>query len=76
MDGYILSYLNPDTDGICTSLAVEELYRQTRNEEYKTVLTGKLSEETKYVLSKAGIDVDNFITEYDKNKPIILVDTH
>lgn len=78
MDGYILSYVNPDTDGVCASLAIEELYRQKRMEEYKTVLAGKLSEETKYVLNKAGVDIDKFIMEMecDKNKPVILVDTH
>lgn len=76
IDGYVLSYLNPDTDGICTSLAVAELYRLEGKGKYQIVLEGKLSEETRYVLNEAGINTEKFVTEYDKGKSVILVDTH
>lgn len=42
-DGYILSYINPDTDGVCTSLAIEELYRRKGKGNFKTVLAGRLT---------------------------------
>lgn len=75
-DGYILSYVNPDTDGICSSLALEKLYSCSKKGEYRTVLAGRLSDETQYVLKEAGINPERFTDKYDDNRPVILVDTH
>lgn len=76
INGYILSYINPDTDGVCSALAIAELYKKKGMGEYLPVLSGKLSAETKYVLDKADIDQQLLVTTYEQNKPIILVDTH
>ena len=75
MNGYILSYTNPDTDSLCTSIALSR-YLALKGESFAVVARGNISAETKYVLDTLGITDIDTRGEYDAELPVILVDTH
>ena len=74
-DGYILSYHNPDTDSLCSSLAYS-IYMSKKGKNFKTIASGEILPETQFVLEKANIKDINFDCDYDESKDVILVDTH
>jgi len=76
-NGYITSYFNPDTDGICSAICYSELLKNF-NKNYEPVFFGAISEETKYVLMNANIDYSllRFNIEIESDMDIILLDTH
>ncbi len=66
----VLSYSNPDTDGIACTIAVAKLYG------YTPVMQGRLFSETAFVLKKIGINAPKQIQNCREAHRIILVDTH
>lgn len=74
-DGYILSYHNPDTDSLCSSLAYS-IYMAKKGKDFRVIASGNILPETQYVLMKANINNVDFNCDYDESKDIILIDTH
>ena len=74
VDGYIITYRNPDSDGVCSSLAYAE-YLKSKGKNYIPFFWGNISEETAYILKSAKIrNVYHDIKM--EERPIILIDTH
>jgi len=74
-NGYIMTYINPDSDGVCTSIAYSK-YLRKNNRFFEPIFYGNLNDETRYILGKAGIEERFKFNEYDPEAKIILVDTH
>lgn len=74
-DGYILSYRNPDTDSLCSSLAYS-IYMAKKGKDFKVIALGEILPETQFILMKANINKLNLNCDYDDSKDIILIDTH
>ena len=55
---YITGHRNPDTDSICSAIAVEYLANamKTTDKEYKAIIPGEISPETEFILQHFGID--------------------
>ena len=55
---YITGHRNPDTDSICSAIAVEYLANaiKTTDKTYKAIAPGEISPETQYILKYFGID--------------------
>jgi len=74
--GYVFSYVNPDTDGVCSSIAYAFLARATGRDEYVPVVFGNLNKETKFVLRHFGVPAPTVITVVPLDSAIAIVDTH
>ncbi len=72
--GCIITYKNPDTDGVCSSIAYS-YYLNLVGKEFKPVFWGQISSETKFVLDKANVSYD-FASSYKETDKVILIDTH
>ncbi|MBX7047311.1 MAG: DHH family phosphoesterase [Ignavibacteria bacterium] len=73
--GCITSYVNPDTDGVCTAIAYEYyLFQHKRN--FTPVFSGNLDNETKYVLDLYQLEIPNIVNDLSNFDELILVDTH
>ena len=72
--GYIISYKNPDTDGVCSAIAYS-YYLKLMGKNFRPVFSGNISHETKFVLNQANISLD-FPSEYGADDQLIIVDTH
>ena len=55
---YITGHRNPDTDSICSAIAVEYLANaiKTSDKAYKAIAPGEISPETEFILQHFGID--------------------
>ena len=73
---YVTSYVNPDTDGVCSSLAYADFLSSQKHGRYQPVAFGRINAETKLVLEafKMNLPISGFTM--GANHPIILVDTH
>jgi manganese-dependent inorganic pyrophosphatase len=69
---HVVGHKNPDTDTICSALAVAELLKQ-RKLDAKAYRQGELNPETKFVLEKFSIDTPKIIEDAE-NKDVFLVD--
>ncbi|MFW6220629.1 MAG: manganese-dependent inorganic pyrophosphatase [Nanoarchaeota archaeon] len=69
---YAVGHKNPDTDTICSAIAIAELLKQ-RNIDAEAKRQGELNPETKFVLEKFSIKIPEII-EDSENKNIFLVD--
>ena len=74
-NGYIMTYVNPDSDGVCTSIAYSK-YLRKNDRLFEPVFYGNFNDETMYILEKAGIEGKFKFNEYDPEAKIILIDTH
>lgn len=70
MSSVVMSYPNPDTDGVACVIAVAKYYG------FIPVMQGRIFSETAYVLEKVGLDAPKKLDEIDDVEEIILVDTH
>ena len=70
MSRVVMSYPNPDTDGVACSIAVARYYN------FLPVMQGHIFPETAYVLEKVGLDAPKLLDNLDDVEEIILVDTH
>ena len=71
----VLSYRNPDTDGVIGSLAFSYV-KEIGREHYSPVMLGVLDGETQYVLQNCNLDAPNTVQAIDYECRIALVDTH
>jgi len=69
---YVVGHKSPDSDAVCSAIAVAELKRQL-GVECEARISEELNMETKFVLEKFGVAVPE-ILKNAKNKEIILVD--
>lgn len=74
INGYVTSYTNPDTDGVCCGLAVC-MYKEKMGLNYRLYINGEISSETKLILSKFCFD-KYIVNEFNECNDIIIVDTH
>jgi len=74
--GYILTYVNPDTDGVCTSIAYSFLLEKTSGKILKPLVFGVIDQETRFVLESIGVQYPEIAQSIGPELPIILVDTH
>ena len=70
---YILGHKSPDTDTICSSLALADFYQQTGFTNYTPVRLGELNNETKFVLKHFDLEAPELMTD-GTDKKVILVD--
>ena len=69
----IFGHKNPDTDSICSSIALGKLLKKL-GKNVKVVRLGNLNKETKYALNYLKIQEPEFIEKVDDNQKVILVD--
>lgn len=66
----VVTYKNPDTDGIACAIGVGMLFS------YKPSYQGEIALETQYVLNRIGIETPEKVENFEIADNIILVDTH
>lgn len=71
----VVSYPNPDTDGVACSIAMARLL-STESEKWYAVILGSIGEETYFVLKHLKIQPPNGIETFEGVEKIVLVDTH
>lgn len=72
---FVLSYVNPDTDGIVSGLAFQHL-KSFVGEDYQPVYFGVIASETKYVLQVSGLNTPKKLSLLDSGRTLALVDSH
>ena len=71
IQGIVLPYVNPDTDGVCTALAYSFLYPS-----FEPVVFGVFDKETNFVLKHFNINFPKQVKKISNYALIALVDTH
>ena len=72
---YVMSYINPDTDGIACSIAMAKLL-SNKKEKWIPIILGGIGEKTIFILRELGIPFPERNLLLDKAEKIVLVDTH
>jgi len=69
---YVIGHKNPDTDAICSAIGYAALLRAV-GEEPKAIAArcGEISQRTKWVLEKAGLDAPMMLTDVRVNSAMI-----
>lgn len=70
----VVGHKNPDTDSICSSLAMANLQTKLRGEEVISCRLGEINEETKYALNYFKVEAPKLIEKVDEGQEVILVD--
>ena len=70
----VIGHKNPDTDSICSSLAMANLQSKIRGEEVISCRLGEINEETKYALNYFKVEAPKLIEKVDEGQSVILVD--
>ena len=70
----VFGHKSPDTDSICSTLAMANLQTQLRGEEVIPCRLGELNEETKYALKYFDVEAPKFIEKVEEGQNVILVD--
>lgn len=70
----VIGHKNPDTDSICSSLAMANLQTKLRGEEVISCRLGEINEETKYALNYFKVEAPKLIEKVDEGQEVILVD--
>lgn len=73
---FVFAYINPDTDGVCSSIAYSNYAKQKNGKEFEPIIFGQLSSETRYVLNYFGITIPRTVDTLPSDCVIALVDTH
>ncbi|MGL4663117.1 MAG: manganese-dependent inorganic pyrophosphatase [Culicoidibacterales bacterium] len=73
MKTYIFGHQSPDTDTICSALALAYIENQTGNEAVAMRL-GELNKETMYALEYFGVEAPAYLEAVSAEQPVILVD--
>lgn len=73
---YVCSYVNPDTDGVCSAIGYARLKACTTGEAYMPAVFGALTRETAFVLEHFGTAAPVFDPRLPRRCRIALVDTH
>ena len=70
----VFGHKSPDTDSICSTLAMANLQTKLRGEEVIPCRLGELNEETKYALKYFEVEAPKFIEKVEEGQKVILVD--
>ena len=70
----VFGHKSPDTDSICSTLAMANLQTKLRGEEVIPCRLGELNEETKYALKYFDVEAPKFIEKIEEGQNVILVD--
>ena len=70
----VFGHKSPDTDSICSTLAMANLQTKLRGEEVIPCRLGELNEETKYALKYFEVETPKFIEKVEEGQNVILVD--
>ena len=70
----VFGHQNPDTDTICSSIAMAELQKKVRGVEVIPCRLGDINEETKYVLEYFKVETPELIEEVEEGQTVIMVD--
>jgi inorganic pyrophosphatase/exopolyphosphatase len=73
---FVMSYSNPDTDGVACSIALAKLLTLVEGKKYHPIIQGSLSAETEYVLDWIGLKKPESRSLTGDISSIALVDTH
>jgi manganese-dependent inorganic pyrophosphatase len=69
---FVIGHKNPDTDAICSAIGYAELLRSLGEEpDAVAARCGEISQRTKWVLERAGLDVPALITDVRTNAGMI-----
>lgn len=71
----VLSYRNPDTDGVACSIGMATLLSDEENT-WEPMVVGEVGMETQYLLAKYNIPVPSQFDGFENIQHIVLVDTH
>ena len=74
-NNYVLSYINPDTDGVACSIAMAK-FLSSKNEKWISGVLGSIGEETVFILQSLEIPFPDTNIVLDEAEKIVLVDTH
>ena len=74
MSLFVFGHKSPDTDSICSTLAMANLQTKLRGEEVIPCRLGELNEETKYALKYFDVEAPKFIEKVEEGQNVILVD--
>lgn len=70
----VFGHKNPDTDTICSSIAMAELQKKVRGEEIIPCRLGDINEETRYALEHFKVETPKFIDKIENDQVVIMVD--
>ncbi|MFD3442749.1 DHH family phosphoesterase [Streptomyces sp. NPDC058685] len=73
---FVFSYINPDTDGVCCSLAYAEWAERVKGEKYTPLLWGVADAATLTALARYGVEVPAVVDRLPPECHVVLVDTH
>lgn len=59
----VLGHKNPDTDSICSAIAYADLKNRISGEEHIPMRAGDISDETRFVLERFGVEIPEFIQD-------------
>ena len=69
---YVVGHKNPDTDSVCSAIALANLKKEL-GEDVKAVIQGELNPETRFVLDRFEVETPEIMTDAS-GKELILVD--
>ena len=70
----VFGHKNPDTDTICSSIAMANLQTKLLGEEVVPCRLGEINEETKYALNYFNVEAPKLIEKVEEAQKVILVD--
>ena len=70
----VFGHKNPDTDSICSSIAMANLQTKLLGEEVVPCRLGEINEETKYALNYFDVEAPKLIEKVEEAQKVILVD--
>jgi manganese-dependent inorganic pyrophosphatase len=73
--GYVFGYINPDSDGVCSSIGYE-FYSANIEKNFRAVIFGSINNETKFILRKLDILIPEMNPRINPLCQIAIVDTH
>lgn len=73
--GYVFGYVNPDTDGVCSSIGYA-FFATKKGRNFKPLVFGTLNKETNFVLGHLRVDPPAQGNVLDPHCEVVIVDTH
>ena len=70
----VFGHKSPDTDSICSTIAMANLQTKIKGEEVIPCRLGEINEETKYALEKFSVETPKLINKIEEGQRVILVD--
>lgn len=73
---FVLAYVNPDTDGVCTSVGYAYWRSKYDGRIFTPVIFGEIGKETLFVLNHFKVGLPNVVSDLPRDSELVLVDTH